>query len=213
MDLAHLAGWGYPAVAALVAADALIPLVPSELAIISGGVLAASGRMNLALLVLAAAVGAAVGDTVGYLLGRGAGRFGVGRLLRRERSRRVLVWTTERLHRRARWVLVSARFVPGGRTVTVLTAGFLRVPWRRFATAVAVGAPLWAAYVAAVGYGAGHASADHPWAGVLAALGVLTALGCLAEWIRRRRARRQPVPAARSAPDPAVGRRNARTAA
>jgi membrane-associated protein len=213
MDLAQLAGWSYPAVAALVAADALVPLVPSEFAILSAGVLAATGRMNLALLVLAAAVGAAVGDTVGYLLGRGAGRFGVGRLLRRERSRRVVVWTTERLHRRARWVLIAARFVPGGRTVTVLTAGFLRVPPRRFAGAVAVGAPLWAGYVAALGYGAGHASADHPWIGVLAALAVLTGLGCLAEWVRRRRARRAPADTARPT-DPAVGRRSdARTAA
>jgi membrane-associated protein len=212
MDLAHLAGWSYPAVAALVAADALVPLVPSELAIISCGVLAASGKMNLALLVLAAAVGAAVGDTAGYLAGRGAGRFGVGRLLRRERSRRVLVWTTERLHRRARWVLVSARFIPGGRTVTVLTAGFLRVPGRRFAAAVAIGAPLWASYVAGLGYGAGHASADRPWLGVLAAVAVLTALGCLAEFVRRR-ARRHPR-ASTQAPSAATGRpSNARTAA
>jgi membrane-associated protein len=108
---------------------------------------------------------------------------------------------------------VSARFIPGGRTVTVLTAGFLRVPGRRFAAAVAIGAPLWASYVAGLGYGAGHASADHPWLGVLAAVAVLTALGCLAEFIRRRRARRHPR-ASRQAPSAATGHpSNARTAA
>jgi membrane-associated protein len=205
-DLVALAGWAYLAIAALVAADALVPLVPSEFAILSAGVLAASGRLNLPLLIIAAAAGAALGDTTGYLIGRGAGllghgragdrradrggwlvrRLGVGRLLRHERSRQVLVWTTGQLRQRAGWVLIGARFIPGGRTVTVLTAGFLRVPGRRFGTAVAVGAPVWAGYVAGLGFLAGHAAADDPWLGVLAAAGVLTAAGLLAELIRRR---------------------------
>jgi membrane-associated protein len=197
--LSGLAGWAYLLVVLLVAGDAVFPLIPGEFAVVSGGVLAASGRLNLLALMLAAAAGAMLGDTLGYLTGRGAGRLGIGRLLRHPGSRRALVWATERLHRRAVPVLVAGRFIPGGRTVTTMVAGFLRVPPRRFALAATTGGPIWACYAAALGYLAGRATADRPWVGILAAITALTLAGLAGEgirrlWIRRRRA--QPSAAA-----------------
>jgi membrane-associated protein len=209
------AGWAYLAILLLVAADAIVPLVPSELAVVGGGVAVASGRLNVVLLIAATALGAIVGDTLGYSIGRSAGRLGVGRLLRHSSSRRVLVWATERLHRRAVPVLVTGRFIPGGRTVTTIVAGFLRVPTRRFAVAIGIGGPLWAGYVVVLGYLAGRATADRPWLGVLAAVGVLAAAGLAAEGIRRLRARSRraqpvgspaPVRAAAGATAPAGNR-------
>jgi membrane protein DedA with SNARE-associated domain len=196
--LTGLAGWSYPLIVLLVAGDAIFPLIPGEFAVISGGVLASTGRLSLPLLIVAAAAGAMLGDTLAYLLGRGAGRLGIGRLLRQPRSRRALVWATERLHRRAVPVLVTARFIPGGRTVTTLVAGFLRVPPRRFGLAIAGGGPVWAGYAAALGYVAGRVTADRPWVGMLAAITVLTLAGLLAEATRRiwSRTRRRASPAA-----------------
>src|SRR5215217_8747932 len=49
-------------------------------------------------------------------------------------------------------IIVVARFVPGGRTATTFTAGTVRLAWPRFAAADAVGATLWAAYAAGLGY-------------------------------------------------------------
>lgn len=193
--LAGLAGWAYFLVIALVAADAVFPLIPGELAVVSGGVLAAGGRLHLPALMAAAAVGAMLGDTLGYLMGRGAGRLGIGRLLHQPRSRRALVWATERLHRRAVPVLVAGRFVPGGRTVTTMVAGFLRVPPRRFAAAVTTGGPIWACYAATLGYVAGRATAERPWIGLLAAVAALTVAGLAGEGARRlwvRRSSRHP---------------------
>jgi len=197
-ELAALTAWAYLAVLLLVAADAVFPLVPSELAVVSGGVLAAGGQLNLPLLIIAAALGAAIGDALGYTIGRGAGRLGVGRLLHRPGGRRALVWATEQLHRRAIPVLVAGRFVPGGRTVTTLVAGFLRVPRGRFALAAGTAGPVWAAYAGLLGYAAGRAAADRPWLGVLAAFAGLTLLGLAAEALRRLRARstRRGAPAA-----------------
>jgi membrane protein DedA with SNARE-associated domain len=188
-QLAALGGWTYLVVALFVVADAVFPLVPAELAVISASVLAAGGRLALPLVIAAAAVGAIGGDWLSYLLGRGAGRLGVGRLLRHQRSRRVLVWATERLTRRAVPVLMAARFVPGGRTASTITAGFLRVRPPVFLLAAAAGGTLWAAYTGALGYLAGRAAEDRPWVGVLIAAAVLAGTGAGAE-LARRRARR-----------------------
>jgi membrane protein DedA with SNARE-associated domain len=202
--LTAMAGWSYLLIILLVAADAVFPLVPGELAVVSGGVLAASGRLNLPVLIAAAAVGAMAGDTLAYALGRGAGRLGVGRLLHQPRSRRALVWATGRLQRRAAPVLVAARFVPGGRTVTTLVAGFLRVPPRRFAQAVAVGGPMWAGYAVALGYLAGRAAADRPWVGILAAVTAVMLAGLAGEGIRRLWTRRRPGQPSVALPPPAA---------
>jgi membrane-associated protein len=191
-DLAALAGWTYLVVALLVVADAVFPLVPAELAVVSGSVLAAGGRLALPLLVGAAAAGALAGDWLGYLLGRGAGRLGVGRLLRRPRSRRALVWATRHLDRRAVPVLVAGRFVPGGRTASTIAAGFLRVRPPVFLLAAALGGTLWATFTATLGYLAGRAAADRPWVGVLAAAAVLLLAGGAAELLRRRARRALP---------------------
>jgi len=185
-DFAALAGWAYLVVALLVVADAVVPLVPAEVAVASASVLAAGGRLVLALVIAVTAAGAVTGDCSGYLLGRGAGRLGVGRLLRHPRGRLALVWATQRLDRRAIPMLVAGRFVPGGRTATTVTAGFLRVRPPVFLLAAAVGGTLWATYTGTLGYLAGRAAADRPWVGILVATAVLALTGAGAGVVRRR---------------------------
>ena len=193
--------WTYLLLAVAVAVDAVLPLVPSEVALVGAGAMVAAGAARPVPVLAAAWTGAVVGDCCAYGLGRRAGRFGVGRLLRRPRGRDTVVWATRALDRHTAPVLVAGRFLPGGRTVTTLTAGFLRVPTARFVPAVAVGGALWAGYVTTLGYLGGRGAAEQPWAGALAGLVLATAAGLTIEGVRRLRARpepgqpREPVPA------------------
>ena len=78
VPLEHLmtSWWIYPALFALCAVDAFIPVFPSEAPLILAGVYAASGPdgPSLVLVVLAAMLGAALGACVGYLQGGLVGR-------------------------------------------------------------------------------------------------------------------------------------------
>jgi len=193
-DLTAVAGWAYLLLALVVALDAVLPLVPSEVALIGAGALVATGVAEPVPLLAAGWLGALAGDLTSYGLGRRAGRFGVGRLLRHRRGRSTLVWATRQLDRRTVPVLVAGRFLPGGRTVTTLTAGFLRIPPDRFVPAVALGGALWAAYVVGLGYLGGKGAAEQPWAGALAGLLLATAAGFTVEGVRRVRARAETDP-------------------
>jgi membrane-associated protein len=170
----------------------VLPLVPSEVALVGAGAMVASGAAEPVPVLAAAWLGALVGDCCAYGLGRRAGRFGVGRLLRHRRSRGSVVWATRQLDRRTVPVLVAGRFLPGGRTVTTLTAGLLRVPARRFVPAVVFGGELWAGYVTTLGYLGGRGAAEQPWAGALAGLLLATAAGFTVEVVRRLRSRAEP---------------------
>lgn len=195
MPLAALAEpvlWTYLLLALAVAVDAVLPLVPSEVALVGAGAMVASGAARPVPVLVAAWTGAVAGDCCAYGLGRRAGRFGVGRLLRRPRGRDAVVWATRALDRHTAPVLVAGRFLPGGRTVTTMTAGFLRVPTARFVPAVAAGGGLWAGYVTVLGYLGGRGAAEQPWAGALAGLVLATAAGLTIEGIRRLRGRAEP---------------------
>lgn len=188
-ELSGFAGWAYVLLAVVVALDAVLPLVPSEVALVGAGTLVATGAADPVPVLAAGCLGALAGDCAAYGLGRRAGRFGMGRLLRHRHGRSTLVWATRWLDRRTVAVLVAGRFVPGGRTVTTVTAGFLRVPPGRFVPAVALGGVLWAGCVTGLGYLGGTGAAERPWAGALAGLLLATAAGFTVEGVRRLRAR------------------------
>lgn len=159
-EIATVSGWAYALIALLVVADALVPLIPAEAAVISGGALAAAGHLWLPGVLIATAVGAFAGDLLGYAAGRALGERLLGTMLRHRRSRGIVVWAVSWLTRRGPAVVVAARFVPGGRTASTLSAGFVRQPWRGFAVAAAVGATAWSGYAVMLGYAGGRAFAN-----------------------------------------------------
>ena len=65
--LPSLGGWFHPLTALLVALDAPIPPVPSEVFVIGSGSLAAAGRVSLPLSVLTAWLGCWLGDVGLYV--------------------------------------------------------------------------------------------------------------------------------------------------
>jgi membrane-associated protein len=192
--VANASGWAYAAIFLLAMLDAILPVVPSETSVITAGVLAASGRLSLPLVVVSAAVGAAAGDNLAYLIGRRFGDPVTRRFFSSEKSRQRLDWAQRQLDVRGGQLILVGRFIPGGRTVVTLTAGLLRYPWRRFVALDAVAALIWALYAAALGYFGGRAFEDAAWKGLLLALGVGFAIAGLTEairWVLRRRRERQ----------------------
>jgi membrane-associated protein len=77
--------------------DAILPVVPSETAVITAGVVASGGRLSLPLIILAAAVGATLGDDTAYLIGRRFGVAVVNRFLNGETERAPITWAKGKL--------------------------------------------------------------------------------------------------------------------
>lgn len=97
--------------------------------------------------------GAILGDIVGYLIGRGAGRWIVDRLGRfffLPPSRLPLM---ERYFRTygMRAILIG-RFAPFLRSIRTLVAGTVRMPFLRFLVPDVIGAGAWVAAIAATGF-------------------------------------------------------------
>ncbi len=194
--VADASGWAYAVVFLLAMLDAILPVVPSETAVITAGVVAASGHLSLPLVVVSAMAGAMAGDNLAYLIGLRFGEPATRRFFSSEKSQKRLAWAQRQLNQRGGQLILVARFIPGGRTVVTLSAGLLRYPWRRFVAFDAVAALIWALYAAALGYFGGRAFENAAWKGLLLALGAGFAIAGLAEavrWVLRRR-RGQPAP-------------------
>jgi membrane protein DedA with SNARE-associated domain len=96
-----------------------------------------------------------------------------------------LEWAEHQLDRRGGTIIVGARFIPGGRTVTMLAAGMLEMPWRRFFVFDLAAAVIWALYGTAIGYFGGTAFEDQPLIGIGVALALALVAGAAIEAGRR----------------------------
>lgn len=196
--VAQASGWAYVIVLLFAVIDALLPIVPSETAVITAGVVAASGDLFLPLVIAAAAIGAFLGDNLAYGLGRRYGSRARDRFFHADNARRRIDWAKRQLDNRGGELIAVARFIPGGRTAVTLTAGLTHFPWRRFAVFDAGAAVVWAGYAALLGHFGGRAFEHQPWKGLMLALGVAFTVSAATEaarWALRRRTRTTRVPA------------------
>jgi membrane protein DedA with SNARE-associated domain len=172
------------------ALDALIPLLPSETAVIALGVATAgSTDPRIAVLVGLAAVGAFLGDNAAYLVGR---RFGpaVSRwIFAGERGTCRRDWARRSLADYGTRIIVACRFIPGGRTAVTLTCGLIGYPRRSFMLGTGLAGILWASYAFLLGRVGGQAFEGRPWAGLLVGLGLTVAVSGVIEAARRIRRR------------------------
>ena len=126
--------------------------LPGDTVLFTVGLLAAEPSRGLSLPVLIAVVlvAAVTGDAVGYTLGS---RLGRPALARHRRVGPERLARAERFTERYGWfAVVSARWIPWVRTLAPLLAGAGRMPYRRFLVANVVGAVTWGAGLLALGY-------------------------------------------------------------
>jgi membrane-associated protein len=188
IDLLTGSLWTYPLLLGICAGDAVLPLLPSETAMIVCGIQAARGQLSLGWVIALGAAGAFTGDNTSYALGRFVGQPVVGRFFSGERARERLDWAKRFLRERGSYVLIVARFVPGGRTATTFTSGLVRFSWHtRFAPFILVAAVLWALYGALLGYLGGMVFRDQPIYALVVAFAIAAIVYASAELIRRLR--------------------------
>ena len=186
VDLLTGSLWTYPLLFGICAGDALIPAFPSETALIVCGVQAARGQLSLEWVIVCAGAGAFVGDNACYAVGRWLGRPAVKRFFSGEVAKRRLDWARNFLKERGSYILVVARFIPGGRTATTFTAGLVHIRWpTRFAPYIFAAAVLWSLYGALLGYFGGRMFKDQPIYALLFAFGIAALITLGVEGWRR----------------------------
>ena len=194
--------WAYLAIFAVAMIDAFFPLVPSETVVITAGVLAGAGDLDLALVILCASTGAIAGDNISYGLGTWLGEHTVKRVFGGEKSHKGFAWAEHQLEQRGTYLIVVARFIPGGRTAVTFSAGYIHTfAYRRFLAADVLAGFIWGTYAACLGYFGGKTFEEQPWKGLIVAFAVAVGVAALVELVRHRRARRRRDGSAETAAD------------
>jgi membrane protein DedA with SNARE-associated domain len=189
VDLISNGPWAYLIVFALAFLDAVIPLFPSETAVITGGVLAAEGKISLALVIVGGAVGAVLGDNLAYLLGRYFREPIHRRFFKSKKAQKRIGWAERQLEERGGELIITGRFIPGGRLVVTFSAGGLGFPWPRFLVFDCIACTIWATYAALLGYFGGATFEHSTWKALLLAFGIAAAITGgieLVRWLRKR---------------------------
>lgn len=193
VDAVSGSNWSYVIVFAVAAIDAFFPAVPSEATAIAAGVVAGSGGLNVELTILAAATGAFVGDNISFGLGHFLGARVERRFFSSEKAQKRLQWAQRTLDERGPYLIVVARFIPGGRTVTTFTAGFVETfAWRRFLVFDAIACAIWGTYTVLLGYFGGRTFEEEPWKGLLLAFAIALVVTAVIEVVRHLRRRNAP---------------------
>lgn len=193
VDAVSGSAWSYLIVFAIAAIDAFFPAVPSETTAIAAGVIAGTGGLAVEVVIVAAAAGAILGDNISFSAGHFFGDRVVRRYFQGEKAQKRLAWAETTLDERGPYLIVVARFIPGGRTITTFTCGLTEsMPWRRFIVFDAVAGAIWGAYAVLLGYFGGRTFEEEPWKGLLLAFAIALTVTALIEAYRFVRARRAP---------------------
>ena len=173
--------------------DSIVPVVPSETTVIIGGVAVSIGEAPylLWMVIVAGGVGAFLGDNAAYTIGRSFAPRLERRARRRPKFRARLDWAESQIKARGGLLLVTARFIPGGRTVLTVSSGITRQPRVWFMTWVAVACTIWASYAAGLAYVVGKPFENNHTAAFWVAFGTAMSVNVVIELVRHRRMKRQ----------------------
>jgi membrane protein DedA with SNARE-associated domain len=196
----------YAVVALVIGVESLgIPL-PGEIILVSAALMSSQhAGINPVALGACAVVGAVVGDSIGYAIGRKGGRpllawlgakfprhFGEGHVATAERS----------FEKWGMWAVFFGRFIALLRIFAGPLAGVLRMPYWKFLTANVLGGVVWAGGTTAVIYYVGVVAESwlkrFSWLGLVAA--VLIGLGSFAVVRRKAKKAQREQPADSVAP-------------
>lgn len=183
--------WFYPIILAVAFLDSFFPVVPSETMVIIGGVSAGLGQLEWPIVALLAAGGAFLGDNFAYYIGV----FFSERLQRRynksDKGRQRLRWAQHQIENRGGNLLITARFIPGGRTIVTLTCGITGQSRRWFMKWSAIAAVIWGLYATLLGFIGGKSFEDNHTKAFLTAFSIAIVATVLVEIVRHFRTRKQ----------------------
>lgn len=136
----------------------VVPFLPGDSLLFAAGAIAATGALDITLLIPLLIVAAVIGDAVNYAVGRRFAHIflenqpeeptGLKRFVKREHVQRA----HEFFLRHGGKAVVLARFVPIVRTFVPFVAGGAAMPYRSFAFYNVTGAILWVVICAGAGY-------------------------------------------------------------
>lgn len=130
--------------------------VPGETAVVLGGVVAYQGRIPVAAMCAAASLGAIVGDSVGFYLGRRLGTRVLSGRLGQMVGRNRVESTMNRIRAGGIKAVVLGRFVGVLRAVMPFAAGASGMSYARFLVASVVGGTAWGTGFTLLGFAAGN---------------------------------------------------------
>jgi membrane protein DedA with SNARE-associated domain len=185
--------YGYGAVFVAVGVEGFGIPAPGQTILEAGSAVSASAnaRLRIGWILVVAFLAAALGNTLGYLIGRSGGRH---LFLRLRIDPRHLDRIEGQFARYGGWLILFARFFDGPRQLNGIAAGILEMPWDRFTLYNLLGAALWVCF-----WGLGVYYLDLHLDHVVAvirrinpgvAIATLTGLAALAALIWRRSSRR-----------------------
>ena len=130
-------------------------LVPGEIGIVLGGVLANQGKLALWVVLVAAVAGAIVGDSIGYWVGKRYGEWILRRLPNRVIDDEKIERAEHTVRRYGGRAVFVGRFTAALRALVPGTAGMSGVHYGRFLVWNAAGGTIWAVAYVLIGYLAG----------------------------------------------------------
>src|SRR5262245_31959490 len=128
-------------------------LLEGETVLVLAGFAAHRGYLQLSLVIVAATVGSFLGDQGFFFLGR---RYGDRLFPRFPTLESGTARFTQLLNRRSVMVILALRFLYGLRTVGPVAVGMSAVSWQRFLVLNLLGAIVWSAIFACLGYAFGN---------------------------------------------------------
>jgi membrane-associated protein len=126
--------------------------LPGDSLLVTVGVVAAAGHLNVGLIIVLLAVAAVVGDGVGYFLGRKAGPAIFSRPDSRFFKQQHLIRTKAFYEKHGGKTIIYARFIPIIRTFAPFVAGVAQMNYPRFLSFNVFGGIGWVVSMTLLGY-------------------------------------------------------------
>ena len=177
----------YFTVFGLVFADAIVPIFPGETTLTSASVAASDGELVLALVIVAGALGAVLGDNALYWISRTGPKGLKARLEAASKKDERVAGGLDLLGRSGPLLIACGRFVPGVRFAVNVMMGMTEYPYRRFLLFSAIGGTAWAAYTCVLAYFVSTALADFALASIVISGLITSVLVGGVYWIDRHR--------------------------
>lgn len=198
MDITTAEGWGaaiYFWIVPMVVGNAIFPPLPSGMLVITGGALAAEGRVDPWLFGLLAAGASWLGDVLVFQLFKRRLGHVLDRWVWGRKVHRGIHQAIAKAGRSSTFAaIIGGRFILGGRLAASAAAGIAEVSSRGFSLCAGLGGLLWAAWQTGLGYFAGSTTKLPFWASSLIGVGVGLLIGLVVGAIvTRKRGDRSPV--------------------